>query len=92
ENDLSEIYENEIMQNLLKMTVEDLEECRDCDIRYYCGGACRGFAYLERGSIYLPDPLNCEKNKTLVRMILEKGEENTKQLLREVLESTKAVG
>jgi radical SAM protein with 4Fe4S-binding SPASM domain len=92
ENDLSEIYENKIMQNLLKMTVEDLEECRDCDIRYYCGGACRGFAYLERGSIYLPDPLNCEKNKTLVRMILEKGDENTKQLLREVLESTKAAG
>ncbi|MBU7014000.1 MAG: radical SAM protein [Theionarchaea archaeon] len=92
ENDLFEIYEHKIMKDLLKMTVADIEECRECEIRYYCGGACRGFAYLEHSSVHVPDPLNCEKNKTIVRMILEKGEENTKQLLREVLDSTSALG
>lgn len=92
ENDLCEIYETETMQNILRLTIKDIEQCRECFIRYYCGGACRGFAYSVCGSLYVPDPANCEANKILAHKILENGEENTQRLLQELVKSTKELG
>jgi radical SAM protein with 4Fe4S-binding SPASM domain len=92
ENNLTEIYNNTVMQEVLDLTVKDIEQCRTCTIRYYCGGACRGFAKSVGGSLYGPDPINCVSNRMLTRKILENGEENTKRLLEELLESTKKVG
>ena len=89
---LCEIYENGIMQDILKLTINDLDDCASCDIRYYCGGGCRGLAHSLCGSLYAPDPTNCEQNKMLIHKILENGEENTKRLLQELLKSTKELG
>jgi radical SAM protein with 4Fe4S-binding SPASM domain len=91
ENDLADIYTTDLMQNLLNLTVKDLTPCRECDIRYYCGGACRGSAYAA-GSLYSLDPDNCEKNKVLVRTILQSGEENTRNILQDLLKSTRERG
>ena len=88
ENDLTEIYETDIMQDMLQVTVKDIEGCRDCEFRYYCGGACRGLAHSVGGSFYGPDPVNCEPNLMVARKALAHGEETTKQLLQEILEST----
>jgi radical SAM protein with 4Fe4S-binding SPASM domain len=89
ETSLWEMYTSDLVRSLLKLTVKDIEQCRDCDIRYYCGGACRGFAYKLSGSLYLPDPLNCGANKNLTTEILENGGDVTKKGLQELLKSTK---
>jgi radical SAM protein with 4Fe4S-binding SPASM domain len=91
EDNLSEIYRTDVMENLMDLSVKDFEQCSTCDIRYYCGGGCRGFARAVCGSIYEPDPLDCESNKILVRKILENGEETTKENLQELLKSTRAL-
>ena len=91
ENSLSEIYENDMLQQLMNLTVEDIEGCRECKIRYYCGGACRGMAYKGYHSVYCPDPHNCDPNKILAERILENGEENTKSLMEELLRSTQSL-
>jgi len=75
----SEIYRNDIMQETLRLAIENIEQCKDCDIRYLCGGACRGFAYMYAGSIYVPDPFDCEKNKMTAQKILE----NVKRILKD---------
>ncbi|MBU7013999.1 MAG: radical SAM protein [Theionarchaea archaeon] len=89
EEDFWEMYQSDLVRNLLQLTVKDFEQCRDCDIRYYCGGSCRGFAYKLNGSLYLPDPWNCGANKKLTEEILKNGGETTKKGLRELLKSTK---
>lgn len=89
ENDLCEIYETEKAQTLLNLTINDVKQCKDCFIRYYCGGACRGFANIVNGSIYVPDTYNCESNMILSRRILEHGEEHTRNLMRDLVRQTK---
>lgn len=91
ENSLSEIYDGKLLQKLMNLTVDEIKECKDCEIRYFCGGACRGMAYRGHHSIYCPDPHNCEANKILAAQIVENGEENTKKLMQELLESTRAL-
>ena len=87
-NSITDIYTQRMLQDMLELTVDDIEDCRNCDIRYYCRGGCRGFAYGECGSLYALDPLNCEVIKGTARRILECGEENTQQLMRKLIKST----
>ncbi len=92
ENDLCEVYKTDLVQELLRWTIKDIEQCRDCDIRYFCGGGCRAYAHGWSNSFYGPDPINCEANKILARKIMENGEENTQRLLQELVKSTRALG
>jgi radical SAM protein with 4Fe4S-binding SPASM domain len=92
EDDLLEIYETDVMQHVLHVDVSTFQECKTCTIRYFCGGGCRGFARAVGGSLYSPDPLDCESNKILVNKILEHGEETTRRVLQELLESTEKLG
>ena len=92
EDTLSDIYRAEVIQDVLKVTVDDFDQCTECDIRYSCGGGCRGFACKMVGSLYSPDPLDCESNKILVNKIFENGEENTKKQMQALIESTRNVG
>jgi radical SAM protein with 4Fe4S-binding SPASM domain len=91
EKDISEIYKNEVLQGLLRLTIHDIEQCRECTIRYYCRGGCRGHAYGECGSVYVPDPLDCAVNKAAVQRILEGGEEKTRALMEELIASSRLV-
>lgn len=92
EDDIREIYRSEIMQELLRLTVNDIEQCRECDYRYYCRGGCRGHAYGVSSSLYSPDPLDCKTFKAVARRILEHGEANTQRLMKELIESTRNSG
>jgi len=87
ESNFSEIYQNETLQELLRLTITDIEQCRTCAIRYYCRGGCRGHAYGECGSVYVRDPIDCEVNRASAQRILEHGEENTKRLMQKLMES-----
>ena len=89
EDNILEIYRTDVMESLMRLSVNDFVQCSTCDIRYFCGGGCRGFARGVCGSIYDPDPLDCESNKILARKILENGEETTKKNLQELIESTR---
>lgn len=91
ESDLSSMYKTDVMHNLLQMDITSVKECNTCDLRYICGGGCRGEAYRVKGSLYVPDPYACDTNKELSRRILEKGEENTRNTLQELVGSTKAL-
>lgn len=92
ENDLADMYDTDMIQELLQVTVKDIEGCKDCYIRYYCGGGCRAHAYRCTQSVYTPDTFDCERVRVTVQKILENGEENTQKLMRELVETTKTVG
>ncbi len=89
EKSLSEMYKNELVHTILELTVNDIEECKECDFRYYCRGGCRGHAFGMCGSLYVRDPLDCQVNKATVQSILENGEETTLKLMKELVESTR---
>lgn len=45
---LADIYlHSDVAQQCRNMVVENIKGCRDCDIRYICGGACRARAFHE---------------------------------------------
>ncbi len=35
-----------------RTTVEDIDVCRDCSVKYLCGGGCRADAFLQHGDLY----------------------------------------
>jgi len=39
------------MKMLRTLTVDNIETCRDCDLRYLCAGGCRAMAYSVYGDI-----------------------------------------
>jgi len=47
-----DLYNNSgIIRQCSMMTVDNIEGCKDCVIRYICGGACRARAFHEKGNI-----------------------------------------
>jgi uncharacterized protein len=43
-----------------KSHVDRLEKCKDCWIRYMCGGPCAVGSYVETGEMYNPSSKKCE--------------------------------
>jgi radical SAM protein with 4Fe4S-binding SPASM domain len=91
ENTLEEVYKTDLMHELLNIDISDIKECKECDLRYFCGGACRGAAFREAGSLYVPDPLDCNVYKTMATKIFENGEETTKKTLQNMVQATRAL-
>lgn len=57
---IKEIWNNDpILLYFRSLTVEDIEECNQCDIRYICGGGCRAMALWENSNI-LSKPSLCQ--------------------------------
>ncbi len=49
------VSENPITKKLTQLSVDTMnEQCSDCDIRYFCGGFCRGETYSNTGDINSP--------------------------------------
>lgn len=58
---MRKIYE--IAYDMFKdITVDHIEECKECPARYICGGGCRAMAYLLKGDIKAANP-HCEQAK-----------------------------
>ena len=49
---IKQIYlQSSVIDNCKQLTVDNIEGCRTCFIRYVCGGACRARAFHESGNI-----------------------------------------
>ena len=67
------IYNEEKIKNIKARTVDNLKECTDCSIKYYCAGGCIGEAINENGTIYSIKSKNCEAIRYLAEeLLLEK--------------------
>lgn len=60
EQDLFDIWDNsEVFHRFRKLTINDLEECKDCSMANKCFGGCRGTAYAYHRRLTAPDPVYC---------------------------------
>lgn len=60
EHPLDYLYHHSpVIERCRHMTVDNIKVCRDCSIRYICGGACRARSYHEGGDIESSSPF-CE--------------------------------
>lgn len=50
--------------------IDEREGCRDCNVRYFCGGECAAPAYFKHGSLYTPHPY-CERFKIYYSALAE---------------------
>ncbi len=57
ENDIANVVNDTGINPFLSLCVDTFEKCKDCHIRYVCGGGCRFRAYAVNKSIYQPDKL-----------------------------------
>ncbi len=67
---LFDIYKNARIFNFFRETVVDkIKICRNCPLKYICGGGCRGLAYQVYQDILSPDP-NCTLHKELLLKLM----------------------
>ena len=76
------------LSDLRSVNVEELDGCRQCEARYFCGGGCRASAFAATGSYRGRDPVRCPTNKIIFRVILTEGDATTKDLARRCLGAT----
>lgn len=64
ENKLNELWKSsEVLSDLRNLDVDKMNNiCKKCDVRYYCGGGCRGEAYFSYNDINAPYPY-CKDTK-----------------------------
>ena len=63
EHSIVNLYRNsDIIEKCARMTVDNIEGCKNCPIKYICGGACRARAYHEKGDIMVSGEF-CEYEK-----------------------------
>lgn len=61
DEDLGAIHERSVSRHL-RYVADELEGCRDCDVRHFCAGGCRAVTYALTGSMDGPSP-NCGQLK-----------------------------
>lgn len=60
EGNLKDIWEGgSRLRKIRKVSLKDCSECERCEFRFYCGGGCLAFKFLESGSFSGKDPY-CE--------------------------------
>jgi radical SAM protein with 4Fe4S-binding SPASM domain len=71
EKSIEEIYYTApIMKKIRNCTVDAIETCSDCDVKYLCGGGCRSLAYNLYGTIDCFNAYSCEYLKSLAYGVL----------------------
>lgn len=63
------IYDENRIKNIRNRTVDNIDECKDCEMKYHCAGGCLGESLNEKGSIYKIKNQNCEAIKFLGRKL-----------------------
>lgn len=64
------ISESPVTKQITARDVRNVTECKDCSIRFVCGGGCMANAYLKKDDIYEKDPL-CDFYKAILLKQLE---------------------
>jgi radical SAM protein with 4Fe4S-binding SPASM domain len=54
-----------------RLSINDTPVCRDCAIRYICGGGCKQENFVANGDINLPDPEKCRFQFRLVHCAIQ---------------------
>ncbi len=80
----------EILEKFASLSFYKLKNCRNCWLRFFCGGGCSYNNWLINGSIYEPDPLHCAYAKYIFLRIIPLMAEY-KEYLTEVLHLNKMV-
>ena len=63
EQSLDSIYQtSDVLKACRKLTVLEINQCKKCEIRFICGGACRARAFFEKNRIDVSDDF-CEYEK-----------------------------
>jgi len=58
--ELSHIWKHsKLIKKIRYLTVDDIEECKTCEVKHLCSGGCRASARYHFGSIYAHDPYCC---------------------------------
>lgn len=68
---LKKILESESFKQLQKCTVDTIEKCKECEVRYLCGGACRAWGNESNQLILNAAPPNCEHLKKRAFQLIE---------------------
>lgn len=63
-SNITEIMEKS-KQKYGEIDVEMLSKCKNCEIKYYCGGGCRAIAFNETGDLYGQER-NCDNYRNRV--------------------------
>lgn len=67
---LEEIWYSKKMQNIKRIKVDDIEDCRVCEFKKFCGGGCRATCYTYCGSLYHKDPLSCMTTEFIIKRVI----------------------
>lgn len=65
-------YDMDKIKKIRMRTVENIKDCEDCEIKYYCAGGCIGEALNENGELNSIKKQNCEAIKYLADKLLLK--------------------
>jgi uncharacterized protein len=68
---LKKILESESFQQLQNCTVDTIEKCKECEVRYLCGGACRAWGNESNQLSLNAAPPNCEHLKKRAFQLIE---------------------
>jgi len=75
EQDISEIYFNSPkLKNIRQVGVDRIDGCRDCAIKYICGGGCRARAFYSEGSIEKNDNFCDYERSAYIKSIFDSVE------------------
>lgn len=80
ENDIFEIWKNsKILKKLRKLNVNEFSnDCKICEVKYYCGGGCRGEALYQNKKINSKCPYCSDIKKSILDLMFELGNGDNK--------------
>lgn len=67
DNNQGFLIDNKKVQALQKRTTENMDHCRDCEVREHCGGYCLGEVQNETGRLTWQKPKVCKAIKRLAK-------------------------
>jgi radical SAM protein with 4Fe4S-binding SPASM domain len=83
---LSEIWTSSpLLKELMNWNVDQIDECRGCWNKLYCGGGCRGHAYFHHGTVNAKDNYVCAANQAMAHEIFRHGNPATRAALEELI-------
>jgi uncharacterized protein len=75
ESGLKKILESESFKQLQNCTVDTIEKCKECEVRYLCGGACRAWGNESNQIILNAAPAHCEHLKKRAFKLIESADQ-----------------
>ncbi|SHF02083.1 radical SAM additional 4Fe4S-binding SPASM domain-containing protein [Marinitoga hydrogenitolerans DSM 16785] len=61
------IYDYNKIEKIRSRIVDNMKECSNCEIKYFCAGGCLGESLNELGDLFKPKRHNCEAIKFLAK-------------------------